>query len=141
MTTPAEYREMKAHFVTFYSPGTFVAELTTKPVEAWDVDTAVEMAGEVTERHGVTPYGFRFTTRARGENDLDSKVVAMSPMHYIGGVVRTIEEVRAKADPEERILLANMGGNGYARVWQTTKGWRCTLPFYDGDVVLPEPKP
>jgi len=98
------------------------------------------MAGKITERYGARPYGFRFTTRARGDGDLDSKVVATSPMHYIGGLVRTLEEVRAKADPKERILLSNMEGNGYARVWQTTKGWLWTQPLNDNDVVLPEPK-
>lgn len=132
--------KMQRHFVTFYSPGTFVAESSTEPIAAWDVDAAVEMAGKITERYGARPYGFRFTTRARGDGDLDSKVVATSPMHYIGGLVRTLEEVRAKADPKERILLSNMEGNGYARVWQTTKGWLWTQPLNDNDVVLPEPK-
>jgi hypothetical protein len=133
--------KMQKHFVTFYSPGTFVAESTTNPIAEWDVDAAVKMAGKITERHGASPYGFRFTTRERGDDDLDSKVVATSPMHYIGGLIRTVEEVRAKADLKERILLSNMEGNGYARVWQTTKGWLWTQPLEDDDVVLAEPRP
>ena len=58
-------QRMKAHFVTFYSPGTFVAETTTKPIPSWDVDLAVAMASDIRERHGALAYGFRFSTRAR----------------------------------------------------------------------------
>lgn len=28
---------MEAHFVTFFSPGTFVAEDTTKPIDSWNL--------------------------------------------------------------------------------------------------------
>ena len=42
---------MKAHFVTFSSPGTFVHEETTKPIGSWDTEKAIEMAREITERH------------------------------------------------------------------------------------------
>lgn len=38
---------MEQHFVTFYSPGTFVAETTAKPVESWDVDLAVAMSSDI----------------------------------------------------------------------------------------------
>ena len=69
---------MKKHFVTFYSPGTFVAEQTTKPIDSWDVELAVSMSGEIKERYGALPYGFQFSTRERGENDLDSHEVETS---------------------------------------------------------------
>lgn len=65
---------MKKHFVTFFSPGTFVSETSEKPIDSWDVDTAVEMSTQILERHGARPYGFRFSTRERGQEDLDSKV-------------------------------------------------------------------
>ena len=35
---------MKKHFVTFFSPGTFIAESTTKPIESWNIEEAKEMA-------------------------------------------------------------------------------------------------
>jgi hypothetical protein len=124
------------HFVTFFSPGTFVAEHTTKPVDEWDVPTAQRMAAEVKERHGAVPYAFQFTTRERGEADLDSHETGRSGMYYIGGRILTIEEVRAAADPADRILLRNMECNGWDRVWQTTTGWAWTQPLKDGDVVL-----
>src|SRR5258708_40344118 len=48
---------MQKHFVTFYSPGTFVAETTTKPIDKWDVDTAVQMAQGGSRTNGAPPYG------------------------------------------------------------------------------------
>ena len=48
---------MEKHFVTFYSPGTFAAETSRKPIESWDVDKAVAMSKEIKERHGALPYG------------------------------------------------------------------------------------
>jgi hypothetical protein len=127
---------MEKHFVTFYSPGTFVAEDTTKPVDGWDVGAAVAMAREIIERYNATPYGFRFTTRTRGEDDLDSKVSAKSPMYYLGGKIETLAEVEARNDPEERILLTNMKSNGYARIVVNTNSWKWTQPLKDDDIVL-----
>lgn len=101
--------------MTFYSPGTFVAEQSTRPIGAWDVDLAIAMSCDIKERHGARPYGFRFTTRARSDEDLDSKEVARSPMHYLGGKVETIEEVRRRARSDERTLLSNMEMNGWGR--------------------------
>lgn len=127
---------MEAHFVTFYSPGTLVAETTTKPIGAWNVDDAVAMAALITERHGAKPYGFRFTTRARSDSDLDSKEVQKSPMHYIGGKVETLAEVEARDDPKEVILRGNMRGNGWDRIWTATEGWRWTQPLEADDIVI-----
>lgn len=128
--------EMQQHFVTFYSPGTFVAETTQKPIEAWNMDDAVAMAGNITERHSAKPYGFRFTTRGREAGDLDSKVIATSPMYYIGGKVETLEEVEARNSPDEEILRSNMRYNGYNRIWTTTNGWRWTQPLRVDDIVI-----
>lgn len=127
---------VQQHFVTFYSPGTFVAETTAKPIDSWNVDDAVAMSAMIEERHGARPYGFRFTTRGRGADDLDSKETAHSPMYYLGGKVETLEEVEARNDPDERILRANMTGNGYKRIWTSTRGWKWTQPLNDDDVVL-----
>jgi hypothetical protein len=127
---------MKQHFVTFYSPGTFVAETTTKPIADWNVDGAVAIASQLTERHGAKPYGFRFTTRGRSDADLDSKVIATGPMHFIGGKVETLAEIESRADPDDAILLSNMRCNGYDRVWTSTQGWRWTQPLGADDVVV-----
>lgn len=128
--------KIEKHFVTFYSPGTFVAEESTKPIAAWDVDAAVAMAHAITERYSATPYGFRFTTRSRGENDLDSTVTKTSPLYWLGGTVETLAEVKARATEKDRILVSNMEGNGYARIITNNNSWRWTMPLGDDDVVL-----
>lgn len=127
---------MKAHFVTFYSPGTFVAEDRTQEIPEWDVKLAVKLSKKIVERYGARPYGFRFTTRTRGPKDLDSKVTATSPMHYIGCKVETLAEIEARNDPKEKILRENMRNNNWDRVVVTTSGWRWTQPLQKGDVVV-----
>lgn len=128
--------DVSKHFVTFYSPGTLFAETTTKPVDSWDVDAALKLMQDVTERYNAKPYGFRFTTRSRGDNDLDSREIDRSPMYFVGGKVETLAEIRSRNDPADRILLANMEGNGYDRVWTATEGWSWTQPLDVDDIVL-----
>ena len=128
---------MEKHFVTFYSPGTFVAETSSKPIGAsWDIETAVSMARDIVERHGAKPYGFRFTTRRRDEDDLDSSVTATSPMYYLGGKVETLDQVAARNDPKDEILLSNMRCNNYNRIIVNNNSYRWTQPLKIDDVVL-----
>lgn len=127
---------MQQHYVIFYSPGTFVAEESSKPVDAWDVDAAVEAARKIRERHNAVPYGFCFITRARGDDDLDAKEVARSPFYYLGGKIETLAEIEARADPKEWILLGNMRSNGYDRVIVNTNSRKWTQPLDETGVVL-----
>lgn len=128
--------KVEQHFVTFYSPGTFVAEMTEKPIASWDTDEAMKMAAGIKERYGATPYGFSFTTRGRTDDELDSHVTAKSGMYYIGGIVETLEEVEARNNPDEHILRSNMRCNHYDRIWRSTEGWSWTQPLNADDVVL-----
>ena len=132
---------MEAQFVTFYSPGTFFAETSTKPIDRWDVNKAVEMSKRIKERYNALPYGFRFTTRTRGDEDLDSKVAATSPMYHLGGRIETLEEVEARNDPKENILRSNMRGNGWDRIVVNDNSWRSTQPLEPNDIVLDVPAP
>jgi hypothetical protein len=127
---------MQKHFVQFLSPGTFVSEMTEKPIDSWDVEAAVLMAADIKERYGAKPYGFRFTTRERGDDDLDSKQSAQSGIYYLGGKVETLAEVEARNDPKERILLANMKGNGIDKIVINDNSWRFTAALHENDVVL-----
>lgn len=128
--------EMSQHFVTFYSPGTFVSETTEKPIDSWDVEKAMEMAHHIVERYGATPYAFRFTTRGRGPRDLDSKETARSGMYYLGGRIETLNEVLARNDPNERILRSNMKNNGINRIVVNENSYRSTHSFTESDVLL-----
>lgn len=127
---------MKKHFVEFYSPGTFVDEATIKEIDSWNVDEAVKMARSVSERYGATPHSFRFITRGRGPDDLDSKIINKSPSYYLGGIVETFDEIKARNDPNERILLENMKSNGWYRVITNTNSYKVTKPLFNVDVVL-----
>lgn len=127
---------VQKHFVTFFSPGTFMAEETTKEIGSWDVDQAMKMAHDVVERYGATPWGFRFSTRGRDSNDLDSREIKRSCLYHLGGKVETLAEVEARNDPKEEILRSNMRGNGYDKIVVNDNSWRSTQPLGKDDVVL-----
>jgi hypothetical protein len=127
---------MKQHFVTFLSPGTFMAELDTKPIESWDVKKAQAMSKKIKQRYGATPYAFYFTTRSRGPKDLDSKIVKESPTYWLHAKVETYEEVCARNDPNEKVLRDNMRINKYDKVVTNLEGYRWTQPLGKDDVVL-----
>jgi len=127
---------MKKHFVQFYSPGTFVSETKEVEIDSWDVERAKELARGVKERHGATPYGFRFFTRERSDTELDSKVSKTSPMYYLGGKIRYLAEIKSLGNSDDRILISNMECNGWDRVIENTNSWKITLPLEKDDVVL-----
>lgn len=128
--------DISKHFVEFFSPGTFMPETSVREIEFWDVGLACEMAKSIKERHAAVPYAFRFITRSRGANDLDSRVTASSHLYYLGGVMRTREEVLAGDDPEERTLRFNVECNGIKRIIVNTNSWKFTGELRDDDVVL-----
>ena len=127
---------MQRHFVEFLSPGTFVSESSELPIDSWNVDVAVKMAADICERHGARPYGFRFTTRGRKDNELDSRVIDKSGIYYLGGSVETAEEILARNDPKEEILRSNIRCNDYKRIITNTNSWRFTTALNADDVVL-----
>ena len=127
---------MKANFVTFFSPGTFVAEQSIQEIDSWDIAEAQRRAEDIKERYDATPYAFQFTTRSRSFDDLDSKISETSPRYFINCKVETREEVEDRNDPEERILRSNMRCNGYDRIATTIEGWKWTQPMDDDDVLL-----
>ena len=127
---------VKKHFVTFYSAGTFMAETTTKEIEEWDVNIALYMAKSIKERYGATPYGFKFITKAREDDELDSKQVDSSGMYYITGKKLTLDELIAEHNSSNRILIDNMKCNGWNSIVRITEPYAWTQPLYDEDVVL-----
>ena len=127
--------EITRHFVTFLSRGSFVPEATSMSIPTWDTDIAQDMAAGIVERYNTQPpFCFYFTTRGRGKNDLDSRIIRESSRYFINCQVRTLEEVRA--DPDSQILAANMASNEWDKVAATRKGLRWADPVLPDDVVL-----
>lgn len=125
---------MKQHFVTFESPGIFFNEETTKPIDSWDIEKAKEMAKDIVERYNQTPYAFQFTTRERGENELDSRETKRSGRYFLGGTVYSLAEMKAKNDKSFDILISNMECNNWGFVIKTPKGnWQ---PFTNEDSLI-----
>lgn len=127
---------MKKHFVTFYSPGTFVSEETTQEINSWNVEEAAQRAENITERYNARPFGFRFITKERGENDLDSTEIDRSNMYYVNCKIQTLPILILRNHPDDAILISNMQVNGWDKVATTIKGWRATYQINKGDVVL-----
>ena len=129
---------MIKHFVTFESPGTFVHETTTKPIDSWSLSEAVKMSSDISERHGAKPFAFYFTIRKRRDDELDSKLVKTSGRYFLGGKVETYDEVMKRNAPNEDILRSNMRGNNIKRIAIVTNGYKSTHQLDDNDMVISE---
>lgn len=128
--------EVIKHFVRFYSPGTLTAETTIKPINKWDKSKAIQMSKEIKERHGALPYRFCFFCRGRKTGDLDSDMIATSRMYYLGGIVKTLEEIKSEKDRKNRILISNMEGNKWNKIVINNNSYTWTQPLKDKDEVL-----
>ncbi|MFW6089535.1 MAG: hypothetical protein ACODAB_07270 [Gemmatimonadota bacterium] len=131
----------REHYVTFYLPGLFVADVTSRPIGSWDTRAAAEMAREVGGANR-RPYAFHFETRIvedpipdgeGGTLDVVPKVVERSGAHHLGGKVERYDEVEARGLEDERILRHNMRCNGNPIV---VRGESSALPFLDTDVLV-----
>ena len=127
---------MEKHFVEFYSPGTFVSEVDSLPIDSWDVDKAIELSKTITQRYYARPYGFRFITRSRSESDLDSHESSKSNLYYLGGRIETRDQVMARNDPNEKILRSNMKINNIEKIIINDNSWRFTAELNKDDVIL-----
>jgi len=107
------------NFVTFLYPGSFVAEEITAPIGQWDPAEArvahrnLEIAHQ--GRLG-KPICFYFTTRTRGDEDLDSHECGRSGKYYVNCVVYSLSEIRDRNDRSDSTLVLNMEGNGWSHV-------------------------
>lgn len=127
---------MKQHFVRFSSPGTFFAETTEVPITSWNIKKAVELSHTIKERYGATPYGFRFVTRERKDDELDSRETKHSNMYFLGGEVLTLKQIKKRNSPKDKILISNMENNGFNRVIINTNSYEFTQPLHNTDIVL-----
>lgn len=130
-------------FAVFYSPGTFVSEVSERPLETNSAAEAFRAALAIQERYGARPFGFdivkRLVTVAVGDlPSVELKELSCSGRHYIDGRIMTLADVDREM-PTETILIGNMRGNNHDRIVTGPvlgKGWRWTHAFRDGDVLL-----
>jgi hypothetical protein len=139
-------KPQRKHYVLFISPGTLFSETTSKAIDSWDTKKAVELSKGIEERHGATPYGFRFETYLEGEPVPDGeggtlevrpKRVETSGIHFLGGRIESYGEVVARNDPKEDILRSNMRGET-AFICINTNSYKSTTPFGEDDCVVDE---
>lgn len=128
---------MKKHFVTFYCPGTFVAEESTREIPSWDVSAAVEMSRTILARYDAAPYGFRFTTRERGEEDFNSKQTEESVFYWLGGEVYSLDElIQSRPEGVTDILIHNMQNNGWKGCVINKNSWLHVGILGEDDIIL-----
>lgn len=136
---------MRKHQVTFYSPGTFVSESTTMDIESWDTAKAVEMSEKIKERYNARPYAFVFTTLLvsddvpdgeGGKLKVEPKQVERSGLHFLGGRLETYDDVLARKDDKESILLSNMRNNESWIICINDNSFRSTIPFGEEDCIV-----
>ena len=127
---------VKQNYVTFLSPGSFLPEERTRTIGTWNVNEATKLAEDVEEHYGATPHSFYFSTRGRGNQDMDSRELSRSGMYYLHAKIESLQEIRERDDPADKILIKNMEGNEWDRVVVNKKGHRWVQPLMEGDVVL-----
>jgi len=136
---------MRKHQVRFYSPGTLFSESSVHDIDSWDTAKAVEMAERILERYNAKPYGFVFETLLVADDvpdgeggtlRVESRRVAQSGVHFLGGKLETYDDVVARNDDKENILRSNMRGNEQWIVCINTNSWRSTMPFNDEDCIV-----
>lgn len=132
-------------YVEFISPGTLVDESSCLEIASCCSKNAVEMSKQITERHGAKPYGFVFITRLvhdpvsdgeGGEMEVLAKEKERSGIHFLGGTLRTYDEVVADNLESERILRSNMLGNSYPIVIENRNSYRSTHEFTKDDCIV-----
>ncbi|MCK9476568.1 MAG: hypothetical protein M0R46_11645 [Candidatus Muirbacterium halophilum] len=113
--------------VTYYSPGTFVAEMTQREIRGKDKEEIIRNATiegqKIIERYNATPYGFRI----EGE----------SITYYLPHTrIELLKEIKDRNDPKDRILISNMECNNWNAVVVTTEGWKTTQPLDEEDCIV-----
>lgn len=118
-------------YIEFLYPGPLVSESSTREVRTRDISN-IEVPKNA--------FGFKFfdvlsaIVNANGNQvELTSKRINVSPMHYYGGKLYTVAELKI-AFPNERILIGNIEGNGHKMAIQCRTGnWQS---FNDGDIFV-----
>lgn len=118
-------------YVEFLYPGVMFSESSTHEVESREVSKV---------KVPKNAFGFKFfdilsvVVDADGkEVQLTSEHINVSPMHYYGGKLYTVAELKREF-PNEHTLIGNVEGNGYNKAVRCRTGnWQL---FEDTDVFV-----
>ena len=101
-------------FVTFYSPGTFFAEETTKPIDQWNPAAALAMAEGITKRYNASARPMR-------------AAIGIHPGAWTA-------QIAARVPKDSTVVLASdpdKAGDKLAEVVQRTLQGRATIKRFD----------
>lgn len=118
-------------YIEFLYPGAFFTESSTQEVKTRDVSRA---------KMPKNAYGFKFfdilsmAAKVDGKQvQLTSERINVSPMHYYGGKVYTVAELKREF-PNKHVLIGNIEGNGYKKaILCRTGNWQV---FDKTDVLI-----
>lgn len=118
---------VKTTYIEFYYRGAIFAETSVKEVASRDTKGVDVPEGS---------YGFRYfdmMSTEEGGVKMTSGRLNISPIHYYGGRIMTLDEVRREMS-DAHILISNIENNGYTRVIRCRTG--NFVPFEDGDIYI-----
>lgn len=131
-------------YAEFHSPGSFVDEVSSREIETMDPAAACEIVKEIKERHGATPYGFRFVSMLThepipdgkgGEMRVEPKPLMKTGFFYLNATPMTFDDVEAHGG-DVSILLSNMRSNGWWVVVECINAYRTMRSFGPGDATV-----
>ena len=118
------------HYVCFMHVGPFFSETTTEEIDSWNVEKAMEMAKKWSE-HSLMPYAFYFIMKSQEETTYD-QVIFKGGTYFINGVVETLDEIKAKGNPE---LISRMETHGWDRI-VTCHPYEIMGPYEENDFIV-----
>jgi hypothetical protein len=118
-------------YVEFLYPGMLFGESSTQEVNTRDLSKV---------KVPKNTFGFKFFDILSVVVDADGKKVPLtsertnvSPVHYYGGKIYTVAELKREF-PNDDILIGNIEGNGYKKAIRCRTGdWR---PFKETDILV-----
>lgn len=124
---------VRTTYVEFLYPGSFFSESSTAKVTSRDTSKL---------KVPKNAFGFKFfdilsvVVDADGKQvELTSERLNLSPLHYYGGKLYTVAELK-RDFPNNSTLISNVEGNGYAKAIKCRTGnWQ---PFDKTDVFVEE---
>lgn len=118
------------NFVQFFWPGFIFSEEETVPIKSWYINEALKI---IKNKNMKSIYGFRFLTRGREDDELDSRIIKQSGMYFLKGHVKSLKDIEDERNLKNRTLIGNMKCNGWTHAIIIDG---MAYPFEEGDELL-----